>query len=530
MGILWWASTWPKQLGNDLKAWKRKVEQRAGRNYQVLADALTWGRSIRQEIAVRVEAKTAEWRWLYAIWYPTAMAPVAATAPTALYYPAILASILTLGAWLMILLEGLFSGLMTVLVTDVPIWVAAVVGFSMAVLLAYGFKAVFMMIVARYQTEPKVARDTILKLLLVFGVIEVLTLSLALLIRGTSAESWIGYIAWAFGPSLGVLSVVTPIISGLCFGCAQLYSWSGDLSRELEDLTRLDHEVAAFISTCEGQRESGGVLHGAERERPQPSSTSAVVGIAMLLASLFCSVSAAGAQYIFVDHSESSRNGLSAGVQAIADNVLVLSERGIKRWHIIPFKGDAWSAEASRIVTMPTLVQTPCVPSGAAAKVFIGARKLQQAECHQRDASAAQMYEAAVKKALDEIREALTPPPASKEPHCSSITAVLWRISMLDQGSIALLLTDAAETCRPKMAHIHAPAKGVEALVVLVPPKAKGIVDEVEVFNKQRQNVLSAAPWVYAVVPPWGLRRAICDRPKLVTVSTPGSSARCHAQ
>jgi hypothetical protein len=174
----------------------------------------------------------------------------------------------------------------------------------------------------------------------------------------------------------------------------------------------------------------------------------------------------------------------------------------VSEWSLIPFFDDAWASEA-------TLVDAPastanCKPQFNEAErmwvqLRLAAEHKAEEECSRQRKNDAERLDAAMDKIFAEPTKH---PPYSRR--CTSLLDAISRITTTQDPTVAVLITDGAETCFPIQTVLR-PSVPVALVVVLVPSKAEfasGASPKTQ-FDRRRAYLLKAAPWLSAVLPYW---------------------------
>ena len=173
------------------------------------------------------------------------------------YYQASMSSSLTVAAWLLVALEAVVATTIGVLFLGLSIATAVPFGAGMALVLFSATAAVAdVTILGKHEGDPRVARDALVRQMLLWG--PACLGVLGALLMGRTVEA----VAPAAGLLLGVFAVISPVLAGLFRTGARLMGWSRDLTRRID-------ELADLRSTVRSLRVEAAVLRN-EHRSPEP--------------------------------------------------------------------------------------------------------------------------------------------------------------------------------------------------------------------------------------------------------------------
>lgn len=444
--------------------------------------------------------------------------------PQPFHYHSISARMITVGAWALLVFECLFAAWIMPIVTTLPDWLAVLAGVVIAIMLAFAAKGTAMILVASDAETPVAARDRLVRWVVLCGVVEILLLAVLFFVRSAAGELAVR-LAWTFGPASGLISLVTPILSGMLAAVAELFTWSTNLTQAWDEADAVDAELVLLEDAARR------ALSGDDPPRwgAAPAQRTALLGpggagpgavaTGLLLSLLLCD--AAEAQgIVYTDWTVSSvaaeRNDALREVVRVTPQVS--RQHSIQTWMVVPFTDDAFTVMPRSVVRWPlaATVRCPAAAQGE-AEVLIEAlrrRRVQEAEAEcarlRRLASANQGEAEA--RALREMQSALFTPPA-RQGSCSSVIDLLHRLSGTRRGTVAIAISDGLETCGSPWNRIPAPAAGATTLLVLVTPSDLNGRNRAGSFQARRTTIQRIAPWL-EVVPSWRLGEVLLATPR----------------
>jgi hypothetical protein len=309
---------------------------------------------------------------------------------------------------------------------------------------------------------------------------------------------------------LAAWAIDTILLAGCGIGADRLFRWSGDAAREYYATTRLRSRVAQLLDRSSTENPA----------RPSIATSSMAGRLAVAVLAIGLGFTAAApaqtmgptaalqAGCTYVDETTSVQPG---AVQSVLDQHKVilpaLAERtALKSWCFVPFTADAWTSTPSATVEVPPASKAACAqPSmGEADALFRGARE-------ERLKKARQACAATKTRSNERFKQDLSATLAdlghngSANGRCSSVLDALDRAAHTAGLDYAVVVTDGQENCGAWRA-IETPANPIQTVVVLLPSvdDEKANVSPAVSFARRKAALLHAAPWISAVVAPWG--------------------------
>jgi len=204
--------------------------------------------------------------------------------------------------------------------------------------------------------------------------------------------------------------------------------------------------------------------------------------------------------------------GEVAGLQAI---------RPASAWQFFRFADRPWTAVPVGHVALPIYVEPKCP-----APQYTKASKLLKKSRERAEREAKETCDAAQVEALRRFRDGMIDASAKIESElrkssaqavaganvCTNLNDQLQRLAMLPKPTTVVLATDGYDTCTGRLTAVPQPIADVRVVVVLIEPKERQGREGVA-FGARRAALLEAAPWLYAVVPPWAFTANLIVRP-----------------
>ena len=113
-------------------------------------------------------------------------------------------------------------------------------------------------------------------------------------------------------------------------------------------------------------------------------------------------------------------------------------------------------------------------------------------------------YKQELARSMKDLRAALLGLPTSDDP-CSNVVDMLRRIRRSRAPLTAMSITDGIETCRPALVPVDPPNGDVRMVIVLADPEKTDAVPLSDDFDRRRDALYEAAPWIVAIEPFWNL-------------------------
>ncbi|HEX7241235.1 MAG TPA: hypothetical protein VF263_13255 [Longimicrobiaceae bacterium] len=441
--------------------------------------------------------------------------------PQAFHYHATAARIISAGAWALLTFEALFTAWLMPIVTTLPDPVAIAAGVVIAILLAYGAKGAAMIPVGRQAETPVAARDVLVRWVVLFGVVEILLLAVLFFVRSASGELAVR-LAWTFGPASGLISLTTPILSGLLAAMAELFGWSTRLVKAWDAADELETELALIEAAASRRLEDGDPpsdVPARTRPRRPPllgpggagAATAAIV--VLLVLSTVRTGSAQGTVYVDWTTSTvvSERDDALREVARLAPEVS--RTHRLNDWRVIPFTDDVFTAMPRQVIRWPSSAPQRCIISGQSeagdmlAAVRSEHQKQAQRTCADQQRQAGERQQRAEALALRELRSALSAPPA-RQGRCSSVIDLLQRLSATPPGGVGIGISDGLESCGSSTTPVPPPRTGAKTVLVLITANTLQGQGGADAFRLRREAIRRVAPWLN-VVPVWGLGQSL---------------------
>jgi len=389
--------------------------------------------------------------------------------------------------------------LWTAMAATATLWLAASTGLSQFVA----------MVLKRRAEVPQETRHRIHKAARICLIVWLAGAALVLIMRTAQGKTAL-VLAHATTFTLAAWAIATILLAGCGIGADRLFRWSEDAAREYYVTMRLRSRIVQL-------------LEPSSSTAPLPyrtvSSTVGKLGLMVMAIGMLGLSGAARAQNTpsatavqsgctYIDETTSVQ---SASIQsALKQHATVLPELakdgGLKNWCFVPFGSDAWTAAAADTVDVPPPAKGACATerSGEADVLFRGVReertKKAQLACAAEKARSSAQFTQDLDRALAKLAST-----HASTARCSSVLDALDRAARTPNLAYAVLVTDGEENCG-SWRNIAAPTNPMQAVIVLLPSAddAKAKISPAVSFARRKDALLQAAPWLTAIVPPWG--------------------------
>jgi hypothetical protein len=387
------------------------------------------------------------------------------------------------------------------------LWAAMAVTAGLWLAASSGLAQFVAMLLKRRAEVPQETRQRIHKAVRWLVIIWLVGAALMLMMRTAQGKTAL-FLAHATTYVLAAWAIDTILLAGCGIGADRLFRWSGDATGEYYATRRLGSRLAELL-----ERSS---TENPEAIRPR-TATGTAIKVAMTVLALVVGFGAkAHAQApvlpqhgcTYVDQTTSVQS--SALHSALDEHKQVIPtlavKANLKSWCFVPFTANAWSAAPAVTIEISQAIPAACAPPalGETDALFRGAREERRKRSEQSCAAAknrsAQRLAEDVSRAVNALQTA-----EAVNARCSSVLDALDRVAHSENVGYAVVVTDGQENCGP-WRNIQTPAKPVRTVVVLLP----GSHDEdaklspAVSFERRKTALLRSAPWISAVVPPWG--------------------------
>jgi hypothetical protein len=388
------------------------------------------------------------------------------------------------------------------------LWAAMAATATLWLAASSGLSQFVAMLLRRRSEVPQETRSRIHQAARIVLIVWLAGAALILIMRTAQGKTAL-VLAHATTFTLAAWAIATILLAGCGIGADRLFRWSDDATREYYLTMRLRSRISQLLDTP-----------SLNVQLPSRAASSTVGKLAVALAALAMLglVSGARAQTssttpaapsgcTYIDKTTSVQSAtVEAALEQHAAILPELAKDGLKSWCFVPFGSNAWTAATAETVQVPAPAQAACSPeaAGEADVLFRGVRDERAKKAQQ--ACAAERARSTTRFAQD-LQDTLSRVARDRagNARCSSVLDALDRVAHTPDLAYAVVVTDGQENCG-SWRNIEAPANAMQTVVVLLPSAGDETAktSPALLFAKRRGLLLQAAPWVTAVVPPWG--------------------------
>jgi hypothetical protein len=437
------------------------------------------------------------------------------------------------GALAAMALDSAVSALLAKGWLDVSRQTGAKIGAATAIILSLVFKACFFGATSKSQ-QPQVARRHLVVANTILFAVTVLLAGIVLASR-SPLPAIIEFQITATGLSFAALGLVLPILAGALMALAHDFSWSHSVAVDQTAALRYLAQLNSFldwtkrfissnreaeddqnpragqappapeISTLKPALVDGVIADRGRKDRTGPLAS--IAGAFLISLGLTSQVGSAGSRCsealdIFVDDTssvdEASRdhmiNRLSTQLPQLINSCK------IRIVEVVHFSANPWK-DTGREYRIPEREAASCkgadVPSEL--EIFVGMTREAKAQARSRCQPEQDAKDRRFKSEFDGVVVQVTADMRSRASTgpCTAIGSLLRRISQTE-GSLSVVLSDGAETCRYEPIPTIERGQDPGAYFLLIPSKADA--DEVRLQHRATQ-LLRSAPWLRIVLP-----------------------------
>jgi hypothetical protein len=444
-----------------------------------------WCRLHACESAVTETALLEEYRITYSQWF--ADAPGDGFAAQELHDQAREAFCYRIGRCAFLLFEVICGAGLAAITLNGGVLLSTILGCALALLVAGAASAV----VSRWvrhdaAQQPAKQMHRIMQGLLVLGGLWLIASVTALTIL-RSPDAAIG--ASLFGVTMALLTLLSPLCSGVCGVAADVLSWSGRICRDLVATRSLSRELE--LLKLSGER--GHTLSVVGRVIK--------TGAAGVVATLLCGATCRAAElpvYVYVDVSPSARAGdVTQLLKNFARGLSVYEGPDGLTVSVIPFYENAYMATSLAEVTKPGNRTRDCpVTNTEIVTISKSYAAVQQRRCDQLRVvarqGAAKTRSAEISRlsaAIDRLSELKLPG------RCTAVNAIIKRAARERPNGVSIVIGDMVNSCA-------GPAAGAdfqqENQIFVIPVGSRQQSIE-QSFDSIQGRFASALPWVQVI-------------------------------
>jgi hypothetical protein len=397
------------------------------------------------------------------------------------------AVVLRLGAWVTILFDVAISALLATNWINLAGWQAALAGGLVASIFSLMSKAGLLTWVHDGE-KPRPTRRRLqwisaISFALCFGF-----LAFILCMRNP-AESWLETIIAMTGFSLGVLGVLMPLLAGALLALGYDFDWTYRYEKQYRALCHDAAETTGFLQWLDALR----------LRVPAPVTslpTAWVIGLALCGSAL---AAQAPVLDVWVDDSRSiAATARANGVENLRRQLpALIRKHDLRQLRVGHFSHAPWQAPQV-VFDLPQLTLPSCQPGEARGETRIfkqfeqQRRKQAEARCAAQRQQAQRDYDARLETVLAAVQRALLTSQQT-EGACTALYDLFGRLANGSQARLAIIITDAVETCRKSAGGVAAPANGSQVMVLLVSDKNRP--NGLDEFARKKQGLARLAPW-----------------------------------
>jgi hypothetical protein len=507
------------QIKSDLNSWERRRAKGGGpeTRRRLSRDIKNWASLAAADLQQQVKMIVAEFRRLSEIWSGLALADPVLVRP--LYYQVASARHYRFGGWAAVTLEALFAAFLTAHYTNAPAWLSALAGAVVAILVAILFKGGLAPFLAQAEKYPVQSGRRIRVALWATSGLEVVLLLIVFLVRNSS-EGLASMIGWMFGPALSLLSLVTPLCAAVLFSGYVLLGWSLRKTEELDEIQELLRDIHVLCYACDDSDfPSSDAVDPTTKRPPAPDGKPPKEPVGRFIAALILAALLLGGHsraqepigLLFVDKTTSVDDQARSYALALVQQRIpeITLQTHVSQWQFFLFDSDPWQMAPVYWFPVPSMDRIECTSAPGDADWFTGPRearrKANEAKCKEKTSAQLANFQQQVGQKLERTQQLLVVRDPTKA-GCTAFWDAIRRIAASPGPTVALVISDAVDSCRKISEPIAPPLQDVRLVVVLVPSRAEwrpGLT-AAEQFQRRASEVKRFAPWVRSVVPPWG--------------------------